>query len=62
MGADHPGMVHKVKKALAANGLSIDRLRKTPDTAALSPRTNDLFFGIKAKGHCYVCDTLAGLV
>ena len=35
MGADHPGMVHKVTKALAAHGLSIDRLRTTPDTAAL---------------------------
>ena len=32
MGADHPGMVHKVTKALAAHGLSIDLLRTTPET------------------------------
>ena len=32
MGADHPGMVHKETKALAAHGLSIDLLRTTPET------------------------------
>ena len=50
MGADHPGMVHKVTKALAAHGLSIDRLRTTADTAA--PHGGTTLFCIQGIATC----------
>ena len=50
MGADHPGVVHKVTKALAAHGLSIDRLRATADTAA--PHGDTTLFCIQCIATC----------